>query len=479
MEKISGKGSSKKKGASQNSVNQHDDLEWDPYCLGSIEDHERSLDSLIYSSQPAALTLKRTLQFLKVVDENAVRSEQLREKYERKERYDEIFHAEVVKLEEFMESSRINDDDGNEIELAGDTFKEVKAKIIKISTNWNLLKTKFNLEAKKRAFIQKDISSKIIVWKISKFIEHVDTYASRHFFPQSEMDFKSEHLESISQKNLESVQEMAEDFFSFQSVVHYAESSHVLGRHQTHQIHTSAAEKVHQVLDNMKLFQTQLEVQFLRKVSQSEQQFDPSRKRSQDSECENELKKDFEDKNDVTNKREITDAQIEEHFTLTTSLRRNICRVQKRRDDRVKGQAETRILGAVELNKTGNGRKKQSAAKAPKSGKPKPEDVLPSHTKLNLNHYPAHLLITLHAIADHIEETQQVIGYLETEVAKDFFPKNDSWFGKVTETCSRYSMLIVCVALPLFCVIGSIYLISHGVSNKLICINHPNDLLPC
>ena len=101
----------------------------------------------------------------------------------------------------------------------------------------------------------------------------------------------------------------------------------------------------------------------MRKVSQSEQQFDPSRKRSQDSECENELKKDFEDKNDVTNKREITDAQIEEHFTLTTSLRRNICRVQKRRDDRVKGQAETRILGAVELNKTGNGRKKQSAAK--------------------------------------------------------------------------------------------------------------------
>ena len=53
---------------------------------------------------------------------------------------------------------------------------------------------------------------------------------------------------------------MAEDFFSFQSVVHYAESSHVLGRHQTLQIHTSAAEKVHQVLDNMKLFQTQLEV---------------------------------------------------------------------------------------------------------------------------------------------------------------------------------------------------------------------------
>ena len=70
----------------------------------------------------------------------------------------------------------------------------------------------------------------------------------------------------------------------------------------------------------------------MRKLQQTEDQMHQIN--SQETECQSELKKDFEDSNDLKAMRregeEISDAQLDEHLSLASSLQQNVARIQKR-----------------------------------------------------------------------------------------------------------------------------------------------------
>ena len=70
----------------------------------------------------------------------------------------------------------------------------------------------------------------------------------------------------------------------------------------------------------------------MRKLQQTEDQ--THQINSQETECQSELKKDFEDSNDLKAMRregeEISDAQLDEHLSLASSLQQNVAQIQKR-----------------------------------------------------------------------------------------------------------------------------------------------------